>query len=184
MPIPSQPDLAGTSVLARPRNPRCPGIGVYSPDPGQIGIPDFPKSGIPAKSGFKSGKIPIFLAAARTVIVHCQRIPNIFPTPPNRDRENSGYFPPAKSGRDGTGIRGLVLAGTGSAGSHRSARGRPGSQAARAALRARGLGSFRPGMIPPRSRRTPPSLVRSGRVITCLIKRGANRQGPPLGASA
>jgi hypothetical protein len=43
-------------------------------DSGQIGMPDFPnpgfrpnrdpdfpKSGIPAKSGFKSGKIPIFL---------------------------------------------------------------------------------------------------------------------------
>ena len=42
-------------------------------DSGQIGIPDFPKSGIPAKSGFKSGKIPIFFAAARTVIAHCQR---------------------------------------------------------------------------------------------------------------
>ncbi len=57
-------------------------------DSGQIGMPDFPnpgfwpnrdhdpdfpESGIPAKSGFKSGKIPIFFEAARTVIAHCQR---------------------------------------------------------------------------------------------------------------
>jgi hypothetical protein len=30
-------------------------------DSGQIGMPDFPNPGIPAKSGFKSGKIPIIL---------------------------------------------------------------------------------------------------------------------------
>jgi hypothetical protein len=80
----------------RPRNPRCPGFRVDSPDPGQIGIPQwdspisripgsesrpnrdsdshFPNPGIPTKPGFKSGEIPIFFAAARTVIKRtCQR---------------------------------------------------------------------------------------------------------------
>jgi hypothetical protein len=77
-----------------------PGIGVYFPDPGKIGIPDFPNPGfrpnrdarfpesrIPAKSGFpisrnpgfrpnrdsNPGKSRFFFAAARTVIAHCQR---------------------------------------------------------------------------------------------------------------
>ena len=33
---------------------------------GQLGIPDFPNSGIPAKSGFKSGKIPFFFGALQS----------------------------------------------------------------------------------------------------------------------
>ncbi len=83
----------------RPRNPRCPGIGVYIPDPGKIGIPYFPNPGfrpnrdarfpesrIPAKSGF-----PDF-PKSRPNRIGAQ-IPNIFPIPPNRDRENPGYFP-------------------------------------------------------------------------------------------
>jgi len=37
--------VTGPQVAPRPRNPRCPGIGVYFPDPGKIGIPDFPNPG-------------------------------------------------------------------------------------------------------------------------------------------
>ena len=45
-----------------------------SRDPDQTGIPDSPNPGIPTKPGFKSGKIPIFFAAARAVIKKtCQR---------------------------------------------------------------------------------------------------------------
>ncbi len=46
-----------------------------SRDPDQTGIPDSPNPGmIPTKPGFKSGKIPIFFAAARAVIKEtCQR---------------------------------------------------------------------------------------------------------------
>ncbi len=93
--------MLSLTVASRPPNPRCPGIGVYFPDPGQIGIPDSPipgiptkpgfpipripgpdqtgipdspNPGIPTKPGFKSGKIPIFFAAARAVIKKtCQR---------------------------------------------------------------------------------------------------------------
>jgi hypothetical protein len=85
----------------RPRNPRCPGIGAETPDPGQIGIPDFQNPGIPTKPGFPISRIPgsrpnrdsrfpesrdpdqtagdsnpgkfRFFAATRTVIAHCQR---------------------------------------------------------------------------------------------------------------
>jgi hypothetical protein len=46
---------------ARPQNPRCPGIGVDSPDPGQIEISGIPKPPIPAKSGFPKSRIPEIL---------------------------------------------------------------------------------------------------------------------------
>ncbi len=48
------PATAGT----RPRNLRCPGIGAETPDPGQIGIPDFPNPGIPTKPGFPISRFP------------------------------------------------------------------------------------------------------------------------------
>jgi hypothetical protein len=44
----------------RPRNPRCPVIGVYFPDPGKIGIPDFPNPGFRPNrdSRFPESRIP------------------------------------------------------------------------------------------------------------------------------
>ncbi len=39
-----------------PRNPRCPGIGIYFPDPGKIGISDFPNPGFrPNRDGAGPG---------------------------------------------------------------------------------------------------------------------------------
>ena len=61
--------------------------GFIFPIPAKSGFPDFPKSR-PSRIGAK--------------------IPNIFPIPPNRDRENPGYFPgQIGAGRDGdSGISG------------------------------------------------------------------------------
>jgi hypothetical protein len=79
---------------ARPRNPpgRCPGIrvGVDSPDPGQIGIPDFP---IPGQIGNHRGNIPNMnfpdSDPGPMFGICIGKIPAIFP---------------AQSGRDGAGI--------------------------------------------------------------------------------
>jgi hypothetical protein len=50
--------MVAWGAFSRPPNPRCPGIGVYFPDPGQIGIPDSPNPGIPTKPGFPIPRIP------------------------------------------------------------------------------------------------------------------------------
>ena len=66
-------DSESESAAGRPRNPRCPGIGMDSPAKSGFPISRIPP-GIPTKSGFKSGKIPISFVAARTVIKKtCQR---------------------------------------------------------------------------------------------------------------
>ena len=60
---------------ADPEIPDAPASGRIIPIPAKSGWDvGNPESGIPTKPGFKSGKIPIFFAAARAVIKKtCQR---------------------------------------------------------------------------------------------------------------
>ncbi len=64
---------------ADPQIPDARASGFIFPIPAKSGfpiprIPGSPNPGIPTKPGFKSGKIPIFFAAARAVIKKtCQR---------------------------------------------------------------------------------------------------------------
>ncbi len=84
-------DASGSSALpcpgpCRPRNPRCPGIGAETPDPGQIGISVFPIPPIPAKSGFPEFPAKSGIGAKARTFSRSR-------TTGNWDRENPGYFP-------------------------------------------------------------------------------------------
>ncbi len=92
----------------KPRNPRCPGIiGVDSPDPGQVGIPESPNPAIPAKPGFPISRIPgIFPIPAKLGFKEVPRFPEI-PAQSGSAKSrlfSSVIFPAAKSGRDGAGF--------------------------------------------------------------------------------
>ena len=74
-------------VCTRPRNPRCPGIGVYSPDPGQIGPfnRDSPISRNPGRIG--SGRKSRICSRYRPIGIG--RIPAI--SRPNRGGAGRGF---------------------------------------------------------------------------------------------
>ncbi len=109
--LPESDLYAVTCINDRP-DPEIPdarrGIGVYFPDPGQIGIPESPNPGIPAKSGFP---IPRIRDSGRIGIPDSPN-PGFRPNrdsrfPESRDpgqigiqiRENPNYFAATRSSR-------------------------------------------------------------------------------------